>query len=266
MKMPASSRIYSSFVAPVAGREVLWKQMAIISICLLLLLPGKLQAGSFSEELWKLCDGDYQQILHMPFNRELSNGTLDEKIFKSYIVQDYFFLQNFRKTYGILLAKSPDAEGTKFVLDSIKAIDEEINHIHQTFFKKFDISLESLSKAVVYPHTEFYNSFLIKTATLEPFEVGLIATLPCHWIYYRLGVDMKKAGEKANNKYQEWIDGYGGQPWENSDAKRFVDLIDRYAAGASAATRERMKQTYATAVKLEYLFWDGVYRDVRWQP
>jgi len=240
--------------------------MAIISICLLLLLPGKLQAGSFSEELWKLCDGDYQQILHMPFNRELSNGTLDEKIFKSYIVQDYFFLLNFRKTYGILLAKSPDAEGTKFVLDSIKAIGEEINHIHQTFFKKFDISLESLSKAVVYPHTEFYNSFLIKTATLEPFEVGLIATLPCHWIYYRLGVDMKKSGGKANNKYQEWIDGYGGQPWENSDAKRFVDLIDRYAAGASAATRERMKQTYATAVKLEYLFWDGVYRDVRWQP
>jgi len=138
MKMPASSRIYSSFVAPVAGREVLWKRMAIISICLLLLLPGKLQAGSFSEELWKLCDGDYQQILHMPFNRELSNGTLDEKIFKSYIVQDYFFLLNFRKTYGILLAKSPDAEGTKFALDSIKAIDEEIRWtpLSRQFFRK----------------------------------------------------------------------------------------------------------------------------------
>ena len=266
MKKSSATRRFSPFSFHIIDMRVHWKRIVAISICLLLILPGKIHAGSFSEELWKLGYADYQQILHMPFNRELSNGVLDEKIFKSYIIQDYFFLQNFRKTYGILLFKSPDEEGTQFVLDSIKAIDNEIASIHQRYFKKFNISRQDLSTASVYPSTEFYNSFLIKTATLEPFEVGLTAMLPCHRIYYQLGVDMKKAGKREGNKYQEWIDGYAEESWETSATKQFADLIDLYSLRTSVETRERMKQAYRKAVKLEYLFWDGVYRDVKWTP
>jgi len=266
MKKSSATRRFSPFSFHIIDMRVHWKRIVAISICLLLILPGKIHAGSFSEELWKLGYADYQQILHMPFNRELSNGSLDEKIFKSYIIQDYFFLQNFRKTYGILLSRSPDEEGTKFVLDSIKAIDEEVAGIHHRYFKKFNISSEDLSTAIAYPSIEFYNSFLIKTAAIEPFEVGLIAMLPCHRIYYQLGVDMKKAGKREGNKYQEWIDGYAEQSWETSDTKKFADLIDLYASRTSIETRERMKQAYRTAVKLEYIFWDGVYRDIKWPP
>jgi thiaminase (transcriptional activator TenA) len=242
------------------------KTFIIISICLSLILTGRISAESLTEEIWKDNYPYYQKILNMPFNRELSNGVLEEKVFKSYIMQDYFFLQNFRKVYGILLSKTPDEEGTKFVLEAIKGIDEELSNIHTVYFKKFNITNESLSKAIVYPNTEFYNSFLIKTATLEPFEVGLIATLPCHWIYYQLGVDMKKAKSKSSNKYQEWIDGYGTPSWETSETKIFVDLIERYLMKASVETRVKMKKAYAKAVKLEYMFWDGVYRDLKWLP
>jgi len=244
----------------------LGKTLIVISIFLFLILPGSICARSLTEEIWEDNYSNYQKILNMPFNRELSKGVLDEKVFKSYIMQDYFFLQNFRRVYGILLSKTPDEEGTKFILEAIKGIDEEITNIHTIYLKKFNITNEDLSKAIVYPSTEFYNSFLIKTATLEPFEVGLIATLPCHWIYYQLGVDMKKANPKTHSKYQEWINGYGTLPWETSDTKRFVDLIERYLAKTSVETRKKMKNTYSTAVKLEYLFWDGVYRDLKWIP
>jgi len=244
----------------------LGKTLVVISICLFLVLPGRICAGSLTEEIWEDNNSYYQKILNMPFNRELSNGVLDEKVFKSYIIQDYFFLQNLRKVYGILLSKTPDEEGTKFVLEAIKGIDEETVKIHTVYFKRFHVTNEDLAKAIVYPNTEFYSSFLIKTAAIDPFEVGLIATLPCHWIYYRLGADMKKEKPGSPNKYQAWIDGYGTPPWETSDTKRFVDLIERYLMKACGETRERMKKAYATAVKLEYMFWDGVYRDLKWLP
>lgn len=244
----------------------LGRTLIVLSLCLFLAVPGGICAGSLTEEIWKESYPDYQKILTMPFNRELSDGVLDEKVFKSFIIQDYFFLQNLRKVYGILLSKTPDEEGTRFILEALKGIDEETVRIHTVYFKKFGITNEDLSKAIVYPNTEFYNSFLIKMAVLEPFEVGLIATLPCHWIYYRIGADMKKAKPSSPNKYQDWIDGYGTSSWETSETRRFVDLIERYLTKTSGETREKMKKAYATAVKLEYMFWDGVYRDLQWLP
>ncbi len=116
----------------------------------------------------------------------------------------------------------------------------------------------------LYPSTEFYNCFLIKTATIEPFEVGLAATLPCHWIYYRLGMDMKKSQPGEKGKYREWIDGYGAGPWEDSETKKVVDFVEEGMRRTTDETSGKMKNAYETAMKLEYLFWDAVYRGVTW--
>jgi len=219
---------------------------------------------SHTRRLWDENYPFYLKILNMPFNRELLSGRLDEKIFRNYIIQDYHYLQNYRKVYGILLAKAPDETAARFIVTLIHGIDEEIARIHHTYMKKLHISGEELSSTPPYPSTEFYNSFLIKTAALEPFEVGLAATLPCHWIYYQLGVDMKKSQPGKESKYREWIDGYGAGPWEDSETKKVVDFVEDWMRKTTDETRSRMKKAYETAMKLEYLFWDGVYRDVKW--
>ena len=221
-------------------------------------------SACFAEETWKQNSALYQKILNMPFNQELLNGELDTDIFKRYIIQDYIFLQNYRKVYGILLAKAPDEPAMQFILQLINGIDEEINSIHSTYIARFNISREDLLNAFPYPNTEFYSSFLIKTATIEPFEVGLIATLPCHWVYYQLGTDMKHLNKAEGNKYQEWIDGYGEEFWESSDAKKVVDFVDKYMCETTVENRNKMKQAFATAMKLEYMFWDGIYNEQRW--
>jgi len=219
---------------------------------------------SHTRRLWDENYPFYLKILDMPFNRELLSGRLDEKIFRNYIIQDYHYLQNYRKVYGILLAKAPDETAAKFIVTLIQGIDEEIAQIHHTYMKKLHISGEELSSTPPYPSTEFYNSFLVKTATLEPFEVGLAATLPCHWIYYQLGMDMKKSQPGKKSKYREWIDGYGAGPWEDSETKKVVDFVEDWMRKTTDETRSKMKNAYETAMKLEYLFWDGVYRGVKW--
>jgi thiaminase/transcriptional activator TenA len=200
----------------------------------------------------------------LPFNQELLDGTLDEQVFKNYIIQDYLYLQNYRKVYGILLAKAPDERAMRVMVNLINEIDEEIEHIHTIYSEKLHISREELTTSAPYPSTEFYNSFLVKTATLEPFEVGLMATLPCRRIYYQLGVDMGQRGKKTSGAYREWIEGYEEGPWETSGTKQIVDFIERYMRATTDGNRLKMKEAYVTAMKLEYMFWDGVYRGVQW--
>lgn len=233
----------------------------LAAISLLVFLPGCTSEKSHTQKVWDENYRSYQQILDSPFNREVSNGTLDEKIFRSYVIQDYFFLQNFKKVYEILLSRAPDERGKRVIADILEGIDEEIESVHTVYFKKYGITNQELLESSPNTTTESYNSYLMKTATREPFEVGLIATLPCHWIYYQLGVDMKKAKQVEGNPYQEWIDEYGTMSWEESDTKILVDLVEHYMKNTTEENRKKIEKAYEKAVGLEYRFWDTVYRD-----
>jgi len=89
----------------------------------------------------------------------------------------------------------------------------------------------------------------------------LIATLPCNWINYQVATDMKKSKQVEGNPYQEWIDAYGSTPWEESDTKVFVDLVEYYMENATEELRGKMEQAYKRAVEFEYMFWDTVYKN-----
>jgi len=219
---------------------------------------------SYMQQIWNENYPFYQKILNLPYNQELRSGELDEAIFRDYIIQDYHFCQNYKKVHAILLAKAPDEKAAKAMLDYMNMIDAEIEELHATYIKKYGITEKELTDPTEYPSTELYNSYLIKTATLEPFEVGFMATLPCHWVYYQIGSDMKKMETVQRNKYQAWIDEYGDTTWEQSETKEVVDLAEGYMQAADAETRLKMKTAFVTAMKLEYMFWDGIYNRAKW--
>lgn len=262
-----------------------WLAISWIALCLFLAAPvgcdaqrlpdqGKMDvpaaaakptpSGRLMQQIWEEQYPFYQKILAHPYNQELLSGKLDEAVFRDYIIQDYHFCQNYKKVHAILLAKAPDEAASRFLVKTINQIDEEIKSLHTACIEKYGITDRELEGPPAYPSTELYNAFLIKTATLEPFEVGLMATLPCHWVYYQVGIDMKKMEQKGGNKYQAWIDQYGTAAWENSETKKVVDFAEKYLKATTDENRLKMKQVFVTAMKLEYLFWDGVYNKAKW--
>ncbi|MDD5484175.1 MAG: TenA family protein [Kiritimatiellae bacterium] len=230
-------------------------------IALTAILPGCDGEKSYTRQIWDENYPAYQEICNLPFNREVAAGTLPEKKFRNYMIQDYFYLQNYKKTYEILLTKPPDERGRTFVVNAMEAIDQEIENVHALYFKKYSITDRELSDSSPSQTTETYSSYLMETAAREPFEVGLTATLPCNWIYYQVAADMKKSEPVENNPYQEWIDEYGGVSWEESDAKVFVDLVEYYMTNCGEERRRKMRQAYKRGVDFEYMFWDAAYNE-----
>ena len=231
-------------------------------------VPGAADKPGLSEltlqRTWEENYPFYQKILALPFNQELLSGKLDENVFRDFIIQDYHFLQYYKKVHGILLARSPDEAASRFMANIIGQIDNEIVSLHAVYIGKYRITSQELTEPTAFPSTEFYNDFLVKTATLEPFEVGLSATLPCHWVYYQVGIDMKQVEKVQGNKYQAWIDQYGTVAWEKSGTKKVVDLAENYMKATTNENKLKMKNAFVTAMKLEYMFWDGVYNRTTW--
>jgi len=44
----------------------------------------------------------------------------------------------------------------------------------------------------------------------------------------------------------------------------FVAQAEEYMQAANDETRLKMKNAFVTAMKLEYMFWDGIYNRVKW--
>ena len=241
-------------------RLIRFSALLPMAIALTAILPGCGNEQSYTRKIWDENYDSYQAIYNLPVNRGVADGTLAQNKFRNYIIQDYFYLQNFKKAFAILSAKTPDERGRQFTVDTLKGIDEEIETVHMTYFRKYNITSRDLSDSAPNPTTAAYSSYLIETATREPFEVGLIATLPCDWIYYQVATDMQNGKQVEGNPYQEWIDAYGSTPWEESETKVFVDLVEYYLENATEELRSKMEQAYKQAVEFEYRFWDTVYK------
>ncbi|MFQ5936834.1 MAG: thiaminase II, partial [Acidiferrobacterales bacterium] len=61
---------------------------------------------SFSQDAWESIAPIYRAILEHPFNIELAAGSLDQKRFRHYILQDALFLVAFGRALSVAAARA----------------------------------------------------------------------------------------------------------------------------------------------------------------
>ena len=216
----------------------------------------------FSQAAWARNAAAYETIRTMPFNAELAAGTLPERKFRHYIVQDAHYLIGFGRALSLAAAKAPDPDGiVQFSRAAQDAIVVE-RALHGGFFRDYGIAAETFAATMPTPACDHYVSYLLATAYGEPFEVVCAALLPCFWIYAAVGADIF-ARASPDNPYRVWIDTYAGEEFAAAVAL-MVAATDVAAAGASPGLGERMHRAFAHATRLEWLFWDSAYREAAW--
>ena len=99
----------------------------------------------------------------------------------------------------------------------------------------------------------------------KPLEEGLAAVLPCFTIYKQIGdFILNNQTNQKSNPYQNWINTYGGEEFENSVSKA-IEITNKYATHASTELRSRMNLAFEKASKLEWMFWDSAYKQEVWK-
>lgn len=213
----------------------------------------------WSEQAWKKIERNYTTILNMPFVQELANGTLPESKFQFYMAQDSLYLEHFGRALALIGARSPDIrDALSYIRFAEGAIVVE-NALHESYFEDFGVK----DKGIIQPACHHYTHFLKCTAALEPVEVAMAATLPCFWIYKKVGDHIYKGQQTADNPYQRWIDTYGGEEFSDS-VQRAIMICDLAAERTTPGTRSRMTEAFVHASHLEHHFWDAAYMGRTW--
>lgn len=213
---------------------------------------------SFTNLLWNEIKPIYQKILDLPFNKELTDGTLPENKFAFYMKQDALYLADFSKALAIAGAKSRSADELKDFLDFATGAVVVERALHESFLLKFDTHID-VGKS---PACFSYTHFLLSTASIEDFPVAVAALLPCFWIYREVGLHIHQSATK-NNPYREWIDTYAGDDFSKS-VDRAIEITELAAQNSSEVVSERMKNAFIDSTRMEWMFWDSAYRLEKW--
>ena len=212
----------------------------------------------FTESLWNDNRALYAAILDLPFNTELTAGTLGEERFAFYVKQDSLYLAEFSRALAITGTRAPQsADLLRFLEFAGEAVAVE-QALHDSYLRRFDTSVD-IGKS---PACFAYTHFLLDTAAHASYPVSCAALLPCFWIYREVGLHIH-ARSAEPNPYQDWIETYAGEDFSRA-VDRAIELTEHAAEEAGEADRERMRTAFFESTRLEWMFWDSAYRLEEW--
>lgn len=214
------------------------------------------------DDLWDAIDPIFQQILVHPFISALSDGTLPEKTFRSYLMQDSLFLDDYARALTLAAARAPDTETLRmFAGHASEAIDAE-REMQERLLTDLGVSAADVAATPRSPTTLGYGAYLIKSASLLDRHAGLAAILPCYWIYWEVGTRLAERGS-PDPRYQEWMATYADPGFEQA-VTGCISAADAALEEGSTGELAEAQEHALIAARFEWMFWDAAYRGEAW--
>jgi thiaminase (transcriptional activator TenA) len=210
---------------------------------------------SFSADLRAAADAVWQAQHDHPFVRGIGDGTVDTAQFERWVRQDYRFLVEYCRLFALAAARAPDLATLRRFAELLESTAATEMDLHRRYAARFGITPAELEAEEMAPVTRAYTDFLIRTAAVGDFAELASALLPCMWGFSEIGQRLADRGRPADERCAAWIDAYA-DPEFASLAGWCRELVDRLAADAGPATRERMRVAFLVSSRYELAFWD----------
>lgn len=219
---------------------------------------------SFSNRLRKLAQPIWEAQLTHPFVMALGNGTLPERKFKYYILQDARFLGDLARVFAAGAAKAPDSDSA---LRFAKLAEETIvveRSLHESYGKQWKMTARQMTSVPMAPTNYAYTRHMLSVAhTGSAVEIAVVA-LPCAWIYCVVGQHLLKNGPpKKNHPYRNWLMLYASP--EFAEVQQWMrKKVDQWAKTAGVEEKRRMEESFLISSRYEWMFWDMAWNEEQW--
>ena len=219
---------------------------------------------SFSEHLRKISQPIWDAQLTHPFVTQLGDGTLPERKFKYYILQDARFLGDLARVFSAAAQKAPDSESA---LKFNKLAEETIvveRSLHESYGKQWKMTAKQMTSVPMAPTNFAYTRHMLAVAaTGSACEITVVA-LPCAWIYCVVGKHLLRKGPPPKwHPYRDWLMLYASP--EFAEVQKWMrKKVDQWAKEASQEEKDRMEESFIISSRYEWMFWDMAFTEEEW--
>jgi len=219
---------------------------------------------SFSDHLRKLAKPVWDAQLRHPFVVALGKGTLPERKFKYYILQDARFLGDLARVFAAAAQKAPDSESA---LRFNKLAEETITverSLHESYGNRWKMTPKQMTSVPMAPTNYAYTRHMLAVASTGSAAEITVVALPCAWIYCVVGQHLLKNGPpRAGHPYHDWLLLYASL--EFAEVQRWMRTkVDLWAKTAGKEEKQRMEEVFVISSRYEWMFWEMAWKEEQW--
>lgn len=218
---------------------------------------------AFCDELMQVSQGIWAKEKEHPFVQGMGRGDLDAERFRFYLEQDYLFLIEYARVFGLAVSTAPNLEIMGYFAKLCADTLNEEMALHRSYCEEFGITPADLERVEMAQTTSGYTGHLLRAATTGSTVDVIAAVLPCQWGYNEIARHLRAQGMPSEPRYQKWIDLYGSEEFEAYGAW-LRETLEAYAPSLSPEHVARLKRLFHDSSRWEYLFWEMAWRQERW--
>jgi thiaminase/transcriptional activator TenA len=191
------------------------------------------------------------------FVEEMAAGTIDDDVFRRYLVQDYAFVTTLADLVGFAAGDAPTVGAKRELAGFLGTLTDEEDDYFERAFDALSVSKSDRDSPEKTPTTEAFEDLLSRAAREGGYAESLSALLAVEWIYCTWGVEHADAA--PDDFYlAEWIDLHAVDSFETFVSWLRTEL-DREGPELSPRREARVARHFRRAVDLEAAFFDAAY-------
>jgi thiaminase (transcriptional activator TenA) len=191
------------------------------------------------------------------FVLRLARGDLPEAAFRHYLVQDYLFLLQFARAWGLAVYKSDTLAEMRRAQALVAAtLDTEIG-LHIAYCRGWGLSEARMAAAPEALETVAYTRFVLDRGVAGDRLDLEVALAPCILGYAEIAEERMAdpATRLAGNPYREWLQMYAGAGYQSLAREAAAALGEGFARRGGAGRFPALAASFAAAARLEADFW-----------
>lgn len=208
-------------------------------------------------ELRGACAEEWGAYVDHPFLRQLAAGTLPQAAFRHYLIQDYLFLLQFARAYGLAAFKAADLDDLRAAARGLSAILDQELDLHLAYCADWGLAVPAITRATEARATIAYTRFVLDAGLAGDLLDLQVALAPCIIGYAEIGARLRAdpASVLDGNPYRSWIETYASADYQAvADGHRQqLDALMRKRGGP--ARWPALVALFAQATRLEADFW-----------
>jgi thiaminase/transcriptional activator TenA len=202
----------------------------------------------------------WQAATRHRFVAELGADTLPDAVFRRYLVQDFAFIEALVTLLGHAVARAPGMAAKRRLAAFLAAVTgDETNYFERALGALGAQRAFAAPERIALSGTGVrFRALMAEVGERGSFGEILSVMAPAEWVYLEWARACPRPGPQRFY-LKEWIELHAIPPFAAFVAWLRAEL-DREAAAAAPAARERMASLFRTTLELERDFFEAAYR------
>lgn len=218
---------------------------------------GAADTDRFSEWLRERAEPDWSDATRHRFVEELREGTLDDAVFRRYLIQDYAFLELGARTTALAVSQAHTMDEISRLTEQLSVLTGGENDYFHRAFEELGVPEGERRDPDLGPVTEMFRDFMLRAAHEGGYEETLATTLAAEWVY--LDWAEYVADSEPDRWYlDEWVEIHTVPEFEEYVAW-LREQLDTYGPDLAPHRQACLDELFGRTVELEVAFFDAAY-------